>query len=102
MSQLIQITILPEQQEDKDFILKRGLEKAMLKPQDISDWRIRKRSIDARQKKIKLNMQLEFWKMGETRNEIPPFIPQNVHQAKEIGIIGAGPAGIYAPPSPKQ
>ncbi|MBW2962679.1 NAD(P)/FAD-dependent oxidoreductase [Mesonia aestuariivivens] len=96
MSQLIQITILPEQQEDKDFILKRGLEKAMLKPNDISDWRIRKRSIDARQKKIKLNLQLEFWDKGETRSKIPPFIPQHVHEAKEIGIIGAGPAGLYA------
>ena len=96
MSQLIQITILPEQQEDKELILKKGLQKAMLHPNEISDWRIRKRSIDARQKKIKLNLQLEFWKKPEKRTQIPPFNPQKVHQAKEIGIIGAGPAGLYA------
>jgi len=96
MSQLIQISILPEQQEDQDFILKKGLQKVRLKPAEISDWRIRKRSIDARQQQIKLNLQLEFWKKGETRENIPPFVPQEVHNSKKIGIIGAGPAGLYA------
>jgi len=96
MSELIQISILPEQQEDRDLILKRGLKKANLKASDILDWKIRKRSIDARQKQVKLNLQLEIWKVGETKKDIPPFIPQQVHQAKEIAIIGSGPAGLYA------
>lgn len=96
MSQLIQFTILPEQQEDRDFILKRGLKKANLKASDILDWKIRKRSIDARQKQVKLNLQLEFWLIGEAIKDIPPFLPQQVHKAKEIAIIGAGPAGLYA------
>ncbi len=96
MSQLVQISILPEQQEDRDFILKLGLKEANLKATDILDWSIRKRSIDARQKQVKLNLQLEFWKLGEIKKDIPPFIPQQVHQAEEIAIIGAGPAGLYA------
>jgi len=96
MSQLIQISILPEQQENHAFILKCGLKKANLNPSVIKDWRIRKRSIDARQKQIKLNLQLEFWLAGENREKIPPFIPKNVHSAKKIAIIGAGPAGLYA------
>ncbi|MDR6302001.1 NAD(P)/FAD-dependent oxidoreductase [Mesonia maritima] len=96
MSQLIQISILPEQKEDHAFILKCGLQKAKLKSSEIKDWRIRKRSIDARQKQIKLNLQLEFWLQGENKKEIPPFIPKNVHSAEKIAIIGAGPAGLYA------
>ena len=96
MSQLIQISILPEQQDDHTFILKCGLEKAKLKMPEVVDWRIRKRSIDARQKQIKLNLQLEFWLQGEKKEDIPPFIPQQVDQAKKIAIIGAGPAGLYA------
>lgn len=96
MSILIQISILPRQQEDQAYILDLGLEKAKLRNNDISDWRIRKRSIDARRTPIKVNLQIEFWLRGEKRDLTPPFIPQNVSNAQEIAIIGAGPAGLYA------
>lgn len=96
MSRLVQFTILPHQQEDKSLILKEALAKSKLKTSDISDWRIRKRSIDARQSKIKLNIQVEFWMANEERDTLAPFVPLNVHNSKSIAIIGAGPAGLYA------
>lgn len=96
MSRLVQIVILPRQQEDWDYILERGLEKEKLRKSDVSDWRIRKRSIDARQNPVKINMQLELWLNGEKREKIPAFIPQNVSDKKKIAIIGSGPAGLYA------
>lgn len=96
MSTLIQISILPRQQQDENFILDVALEKAKLRRGDISDWRIRKRSIDARREPIKINLQLEFWLQNEKREHIPPFVPTNVSEAREIAIIGAGPAGLYA------
>ena len=96
MSILIQISILPRQQEDESYILDLGLEKAKLRNNDITDWRIRKRSIDARREPIKINLQIEFWLKGELREVQPPFIPKNVSEATEICIIGAGPAGLYA------
>ena len=67
MSVLVQITIKPAQLKDTDFILKSSLFKAKLRAADIIDWRIRKRSIDARKASIKLNLQIEFWLLGETR-----------------------------------
>lgn len=96
MSRLVQIAVLPRQQEDLDFILERALEKEKLRKENISDWRIRKRSIDARRKPIKINLQIELWLKGEKRETIPPFVPKNVSKAKKIAIIGAGPAGLYA------
>jgi uncharacterized FAD-dependent dehydrogenase len=96
MSALIQISVLPRQQEDEAYILDLSLEKAKLRLNDISDWRIRKRSIDARREPIKINLQIEFWLKGEQREVHPPFVPQNVSDAPEICIIGAGPAGLYA------
>ena len=96
MSRLVQISILPRQQEDQGYILDLGLDKAKLRNNDISDWRIRKRSIDARRNPIKVNLQIEFWLRGEARDLTPPFIPQYVSEAPEIAIIGAGPAGLYA------
>lgn len=96
MSILVQIAILPRQQEDLEYILELALEKENLRKEQISDWRIRKRSIDARRKPIKLNLQIEIWMKGEKREIIPPFIPKNVSHESSIAIIGAGPAGLYA------
>ncbi len=96
MSTLVQISVLPRQQEDMPYILELALEKAKLRRDNISDWRIRKRSIDARRKPIKLNLQIELWLKGEKREVIAPFIPQNVSEEKSIAIIGSGPAGLYA------
>lgn len=96
MSRLVQIAILPRQQEDLDYILELSLKKEKLRNHDISDWRIRKRSIDARREPIKISLQLELWLKGEKREIHTPFLPQNVSEKKEIAIIGAGPAGLYA------
>lgn len=96
MSILVQISILPNQQKDVPYILELGLAKAKLYKSDIKDWRIRKRSIDARRAPVKLNLQLEFWTKEEEIKTISPFIPQQVTDKKSIAIIGAGPAGLYA------
>lgn len=96
MSTLVQISILPHKQEDESYILDLAFEKAKLRKHDINDWRIRKRSIDARRAPVKLNLQIEFWLQNEVREDAPPFIPQYVSEAKEIAIIGSGPAGLYA------
>ncbi|WP_416448401.1 NAD(P)/FAD-dependent oxidoreductase [Leeuwenhoekiella sp. A2] len=96
MSRLVQISILPQQQEDHNYIFELALEKSKFRKSQIQDWRIRKRSIDARNEPVKLMLQVELWKIGENRVKISPFVPKNVASAKEIAIIGAGPAGLYA------
>ena len=96
MATLVQISVLPSQQEDTSFILELALQKAKLYGIDIKDWRIRKRSIDARRVPIKINLQVEFWLQNEQKETIPAFIAQEVSGKKEIAIIGAGPAGLYA------
>lgn len=96
MSIIVQIPVSPQQLEDLDFILGLALKKEKLRKKEIGDWRIRKRSIDARNSPIKINLQIELWLLEELREQIPPYIPQKVHNAKKVAIIGAGPAGLYA------
>ena len=96
MSALVQIVIKPQQQEDLDFIYRLGLQKAKLNPNEVVDWRIRKRSLDARKATIKMNVQLEFWKVGEVREPTQAWTAKTVDPEKKIAIIGAGPAGLYA------
>ena len=67
MATLVQISVLPSQQEDTSFILELALQKAKLNGLDIKDWRIRKRSIDARRVPIKINLQVEFWLQNEQK-----------------------------------
>ena len=96
MSALVQIVIKPQQQEDLEFIYRLGLQKAKLNPNEVIDWRIRKRSLDARKASIKLNVQLEFWKVGEVREAAQAWRAKTVDPEKKVAIIGAGPAGLYA------
>ncbi|MDB4058304.1 FAD-binding protein [Flavobacteriaceae bacterium] len=96
MSALVQIVIKPQQQEDLEFIYRLGLQKAKLNPNEVIDWRIRKRSLDARKAFIKLNVQLEFWKVGEVREVAQAWRAKTVNPEKKVAIIGAGPAGLYA------
>ncbi len=96
MSTLVPITVLPHQQEDESYIYELALAKVGLRGSEISEWRIRKRSIDARKKTVKIQLQIELWQKNEVRETIPPFIPKDVNNAPEIAIIGAGPAGLYA------
>ncbi len=57
-----------------------------------------KRSIDARQKAIKINYKVNVFFKGEgfvpQKIELPDY--QNVSNAQEVIIVGAGPAGLFA------
>ncbi|MEN9489088.1 MAG: hypothetical protein RL494_1353 [Bacteroidota bacterium] len=59
---------------------------------------ILKRSIDARQKAIKINLKvaiyLEDENFVEQKIQLPDY--QNVENAQEVIVIGAGPAGLFA------
>ena len=96
MSTLVQINVLPHQAEDDDYIADKAFAKARLRADDVREWDIRKRSIDARKSPVKISLQIEFWKVGEERPKLTPFIPKDVSNAPEIAIIGAGPAGLFA------
>lgn len=57
-----------------------------------------KRSIDARQKAIKINLKVNIFftgeKFTEQKIELPDY--KNVSNAKEVIVVGAGPAGLFA------
>ncbi len=96
MSTLVQISILPHEQEDEAMLLNLALDKSKILKESVKEWRIRKRSIDARKAPVKMNLQIEIWLENEERIGIDPFIPMAVSDAKKIAIIGMGPAGMFA------
>ena len=56
-----------------------------------------KRSIDARQRQIYINLKLKIY-IGEDFREEPILLPdyRNVEKEKEVIVIGMGPAGLFA------
>ena len=64
---------------------------------DLQHVEILKRSIDARQKLIKINLKVAVY-INEDPILTPPELPkyEDVSKAQEVIIIGAGPAGLFA------
>ncbi|ESU26120.1 FAD-dependent dehydrogenase [Flavobacterium limnosediminis JC2902] len=69
-----------------------------VKTSEIQHASVLKRSIDARQKAIKINLKVNVFFQGEafvdSRIELPDY--KNVANAQEVIVVGAGPAGLFA------
>ena len=64
------------------------------------EFKVRKRSIDARQKKVKVNLSIDIHTSGSLNELVDSFSSINsydrVDDCPPVLIIGAGPAGLFA------
>ena len=94
MIKKVELPLRPEELEDHDLSRRKAIKKAGVNPKRLKNFRIVRRSIDARQKQIYFRLQVELY-----LDEFPsPSIPllsklQPVHDAPSAIIVGAGPAG---------
>ncbi|WP_372919763.1 NAD(P)/FAD-dependent oxidoreductase [Salegentibacter sp.] len=92
-----QLRLSPEQAAIKERLWKAVSKTADIPVSEISHIEILKRSIDARQKAIKVNLKVEVYVkevFRENKIEIPDY--NNVSDKEEVIIVGAGPAGLFA------
>ncbi|AWM12988.1 FAD-binding protein [Flavobacterium sediminis] len=83
----------------QEVLLKQHVAKLFqVSPQDIQKVNVVKRSVDARQKSIKINIKAIVYLVGEEYHETTIGIPEypNVENAQEVIVVGAGPAGLFA------
>lgn len=94
----VQLILTPEQAARETLLKRRVAEKTGLREQDISYLRIVKKSIDARSHQPKINLSVEVFTNEQPAPELlkRQFQFKDVHTAKSVLIIGAGPAGIFA------
>ena len=93
----VSIAITPAEAAD-DTVIKRYLSlEADIPVKRVTGFNILKRSIDARAKQPRIQIQAELF-IDEPPKEQTPFDPelQNVSHAPHVVIIGAGPAGLFA------
>lgn len=93
MNGIIDIKVQPEAAFDLSA-LKPLVETAV--GQRITDLRIEKRSLDARHGKVSYQLRIQYALAGAlSENETSEPVYKQVDQAREIWIIGAGPAGYF-------
>ena len=97
MIKVIQLKIEPKFAKNIDVLKKIISKKLQLKLSYIKYIEVLKRSIDARQKQIKINLKLRIFIQENfvKKEEIFP-IYKNVENKEEVIIVGAGPAGLFA------
>lgn len=92
--QTIQLSVLPKEAANKDFLEERITQE--LSTHDFQ-FKIVKRSIDARRKPVKINLKIEVYIDGESLPQSQTASSyQNVSSGKPVIIVGFGPAGMFA------
>lgn len=97
MQKELQIQVTPKTAQDQQLLQSYISNQFNLSKKEINHVEILKRSIDARQKVIKINLRVTVY-----LNEVPVKktieIPlyKNVENSQEVIVIGAGPAGLFA------
>ncbi|ELV7524626.1 NAD(P)/FAD-dependent oxidoreductase [Flavobacterium psychrophilum] len=78
----------------KDYLSKQ----IKVSAKDVQHVSILKRSIDARQKAIKINLKVNIFLQGENFVEQKIVLPEykEVSNSQEVIVVGAGPAGLFA------
>ena len=98
MPQELLLQVAPEVAADPKLLQEHVGKLIQVSAVELQNLVILKRSIDARQKAIKVNLKVLIYFQGERyipqKIELPDY--KNVSQAQEVIIIGAGPAGLFA------
>ncbi|WP_221033258.1 NAD(P)/FAD-dependent oxidoreductase [Actomonas aquatica] len=95
---LVDITLPLASAEQAEAQRKAIVRKLRIAPDRLRSFRLRKRSIDARKKEIKLHLRFEVGLDTELPvDTLPsPEYPQVPARAIPVVIVGAGPAGLFA------
>ena len=97
MRKELQIQVSPEEAYFEEQFIEIAAKELKISTTRIAHINLKKRSIDARKRKVKINLLLEIF-IDEHYN--PPAEAKtkfkDVRNAEEVIVIGAGPAGLFA------
>lgn len=98
MLHTVDIVLPLEVSEDAEARRKAAAVTLGVSPNRVRDLRLRKHSIDARQRQVKVQLRVEVAVDEELPEEAAPVwsAPALANDAKRVLIIGAGPAGLFA------
>ncbi len=93
----LSIELRPAQASSLDAIKAIVSKRMGIHPAQLGDIRIARKSIDARQGRVKVNLGLKvFAKNEKLTDDFPAFNYRDVSTKPEVIVVGAGPAGLFA------
>jgi len=97
MQQDIDLRISPKEASEIHTIKLIAAKKLSVNPKEITSIRILKRSIDARQRNIYINLKIRVY-INEPEPEVfyDPVIYPDVSNSPQAIVVGAGPGGLFA------
>ena len=97
MQKSIQISIRPEVAAQPSLLRRTIADEIGLSPAQTLEYRVRRRSIDARQRHILVNLSIDLY-IDEPMpaQEFEPVVYPDVSSAPQVIVVGAGPGGLYA------
>lgn len=96
MQQELELAIEPERITDGTYIIQLGLSRLKVEKSRIKGFKIRKRSIDGRSRKVVFRIRVVFFVDEEPESEHVAFHANQVVDGEPVIIVGAGPAGLFA------
>lgn len=96
MSRQITLVLSPREAADAELYTALAARRMGVAERDVALVRVVKRSIDARQRRPKVNLTLELFVDGEPAPAPVHFDYPSVAGRTEVIIVGAGPAGLFA------
>jgi uncharacterized FAD-dependent dehydrogenase len=97
MRKQVQLNLSPSDAANEISITKAAASAAGVEKEAVTGLRITKRSVDARKNNIRINLSVELVTGDENIEQIiEPYASRNVSSEREVIIIGAGPAGLFA------
>ena len=96
--ELVDVVLSVNRAEDPKAWKSAAARKLRVKPERIREVRLRKKSIDARKAPVRLQLRLEVGVDVDLPPEVVPTVsfPPVSDEAKQVVIVGCGPAGMFA------
>lgn len=97
MKKVLQLRVSPETAGESSLLKQHISSGENIPLNEIYHIEILKRSIDARQKNVIINLKVEVY-VGESFKDEPISLPdyKNVSNSEEVIVVGMGPAGLFA------
>ncbi len=96
MKKDLNISLTPRQASDEALFRPVVLAKLGVKDEDVTAIVVRRKSVDARQRQIKINMAVSVYVGEQPAINNKTYNYPSVENKRPVGIIGAGPAGLFA------
>ncbi len=94
----VNLRLSPKEASDDQTIYAAALRKAGLKDDQVGEWRVVRRSIDARKSPVVINLMVKIATADDHLAPVVEIAPYKHVDAESptIVIVGAGPAGLFA------